>query len=79
SAFFIKKCWSDFHPNIYYRTIFIMYMKGLEIIQRKIEVLKIDNGLIKVIDINKQTIRIFKRDYILIAMNLNITNNRNRI
>jgi len=45
-----------------------MYMKGLEITQRRIQVLKIDDTTIKTLDIDKGQLRTFKIDSILSAM-----------
>ncbi|MBS4538228.1 hypothetical protein GOQ27_07120 [Clostridium sp. D2Q-11] len=57
-----------------HKIISIMYMKGLEITQRRIQVLKIDKGIIKALDIDKQAIRTFKKENILAAMNMTIIN-----
>jgi len=51
-----------------YKVITIMYMKGLEITQRRIQVLKIDDTNIKALDIDKGQIRTFKIENILSAM-----------
>jgi len=51
-----------------HKVITIMYMKGLEITQRRIQVLKIDDTTIKTIDIDKGQLRTFKIDSILSAM-----------
>ncbi len=51
-----------------YKVITIMYIKGLEITQRKIQVLKMDDEHIKALDIDKWKFRTFKIDNILSAM-----------
>jgi len=51
-----------------HKVITIMYMKGLEITQRRIQVLKIDDTTIKTLDIDKGQLRTFKIDSILSAM-----------
>lgn len=51
-----------------HKVITIMYMKGLEITQRRIQVLKMDNEIIKTLDIDKGQLRTFKIENILSAM-----------
>lgn len=51
-----------------HRPISIIYIKGMEIIQRRIQVLKIEPKHIKVLDIDKGDIRTFKRENILSAI-----------
>ncbi len=53
---------------INYKVITIMYIKGLEIIQQKIQVLKMDNEYIKVLDIDKWEFSTFKIENILSAI-----------
>lgn len=50
------------------KVITIIYMKGLDVIQRNIQVLKIDENLITAIDLDKKGIRTFKKDKILSAL-----------
>jgi len=59
-----------------HKVISIMYMKGFEITQRKFQVLKINDALITALDIDKGSIRTFKKDNILAALNMNIVNER---
>lgn len=58
-----------------YKVITIMYIKGLEITQRKIQVLKMDDKNIKALDIDKWEFRTFKIENILSAMDAKLTNN----
>lgn len=58
-----------------HKLITIIYMKGLEIIQRNIVVLKIENDKITALDIDKNGIRTFKKDKILSAMGSEIVLN----
>lgn len=51
-----------------HKPIDIIYMKGMEITQRRIKVFKVDNNIVKAIDLKKGAIRNFKKDYILSAM-----------
>jgi len=51
-----------------HKVITIIYLKGLEIIQRNIVVLKIENNKITALDIDKNGIKTFKKDKILSAM-----------
>ncbi|QUH20254.1 hypothetical protein [Alkaliphilus sp. B6464] len=51
-----------------HKVIEIMYMKDLEITQRRIQVLKMDNEIIKALDISKGQLRTFKIDNILSAI-----------
>lgn len=51
-----------------YKVITIMYIKGLEIIQRKIQVLKMDNEYIKALDIDNWEFTTFKIENILSAI-----------
>lgn len=53
-----------------HKAIDIIYMKGMEITKRRIKVIKIENGIIKAIDLKKGQIRSFKKDFILSAMNI---------
>lgn len=50
------------------RPIDIIYMKGMEITQRRIRVIKNENNIIKAIDTDRGVIRSFKKDFILSAM-----------
>lgn len=50
------------------KIVTIMYMKDSNITQRRIKVLKIQDDLIKAIDVEKDQIRTFKKDNILSAM-----------
>jgi len=45
-----------------------MYMKGLDITQRRIQVLEVDDTNIKALDIDKGKLRTFKIENILSAM-----------
>ncbi|RKD33163.1 hypothetical protein [Thermohalobacter berrensis] len=69
---------------IEHKPISIIYMKKFEIVKRNIQVLKIENKVIKAIDIDKKEIRIFKKDRILSAMDSrhviqhNETKNKNK-
>lgn len=58
-----------------HKVITIMYMKGLEITQRRIQVLKIDDKNIKALDIDKGQLRIFKIKGILSAMDTKLIDN----
>lgn len=51
-----------------HRAVDIIYMKGMEITKRRIKVIKIDNDIIKAIDLAKGQIRSFKKDFVLSAM-----------
>lgn len=51
-----------------HKVITIMYMKGLEITQRRIQVMKMDDTAIKTLDIDKGQLRTFKIDNILSAI-----------
>lgn len=53
---------------INHKVITIMYMKGLEITQRRIQVLKMDDLNIKALDIDKGELRTFKIEHILSAI-----------
>lgn len=59
-----------------HKVIEIMYMKGIEITQRKIQVLKIEDESIKALDIDKGAIRTFKKDNILAAINISSNDTR---
>lgn len=52
------------------RVIAMIYMKGIEITQRKVKVIKMDDDIVKAIDMDKQAIRTFKKENILSAMKL---------
>ncbi len=56
------------------KPIDIIYMKGMEITERRIKVIKNENDIIKAIDLKKGQIRNFKKDFILSAMNTSIYN-----
>ena len=47
-------------------------MKGTEITQRKVKVIKMDDDVIKAIDLDKHEIRTFKKENILSAMKLSM-------
>lgn len=51
-----------------HKVISIIYMKGGEFTQRKIQVLKIQEKLIKALDLDKKDIRSFKIENILSAI-----------
>jgi len=51
-----------------HKIITIMYLKGFEITQRKIQVLKMDDETIKALDIDKGKFRTFKIENILSAI-----------
>ncbi|SDY77405.1 hypothetical protein SAMN05660462_00862 [Proteiniborus ethanoligenes] len=57
-----------------HKPIDIIYMKGMDITQRRIKVFKIDNNIIKAIDLEKGAIRNFKKDSILSAMQVKFFN-----
>lgn len=57
------------------KVITIMYMKGLEITQRRIQVLRIDDVNIKALDIDKGQLRTFKIESILSAMDTKLIDN----
>ncbi|MTI49656.1 hypothetical protein [Sporosalibacterium faouarense] len=62
-----------------HKLISIIYMKGMEIIQRKIQVLKIEANYIKALDIDKGAIRTFKIENILSAIGVkDICNKENK-
>lgn len=48
----------------------IIYMRGTEITHRNVRVMKMNENIIKVIDVNKNAIRTFKKENILSAMRL---------
>ena len=58
------------------KPISIVYMKGLEIIQRKIQVRKIEKDYIKAFDYDKSGFRTFKKDNILSAIDLKAISKR---
>ncbi|ABW18128.1 WYL domain-containing protein [Alkaliphilus oremlandii] len=58
-----------------HKVITIMYMKDLEIIQRRIQVLKMESGLIKALDIDKGQLRTFRIDRILSAIDTKLMGN----
>lgn len=58
-----------------HKPIDIIYMKGLEITKRRIKIFKMDDNLVKAIDIEKGAIRTFKKDRILSATNVSYANN----
>lgn len=51
-----------------HKAIDIIYMKGIEITKRRIKVVKVENDVIKAVDLKKGQIRSFKKDFILSAM-----------
>lgn len=59
------------------KPIDIIYMKGMEITQRRIKVYKIENDIIKAIDIDKGVIRCFKKEFILSAVHTSHFNYNN--
>ncbi|MBU5677602.1 hypothetical protein KQI88_14355 [Alkaliphilus sp. MSJ-5] len=62
-----------------HKVITIMYMKGLEITQRRIQVLKMDNEIIKTLDIDKGQLRTFKIENILSAMDTKLIDSNEEI
>lgn len=58
-----------------HKVITIMYMKRLEITQRRIQVLKIDDTNIKALDIDKGQLRTFKIGNILSAIDTKLIDN----
>ena len=60
---------------VHHKVITIMYMKGLEITQRRIQVLKMDDGVIKALDIDKGQLRTFKIESILSAIDTKLIDN----
>lgn len=56
-----------------HKPISIIYTKGMEIIQRKIQVLKIEHKYIKALDIDKGAMRTFTKDNILSAYDIKTT------
>lgn len=52
------------------KPITIMYLKGMEVSKRNIQVLKLEKDYIKAIDLDKRAIRTFKKDNILSAMDI---------
>lgn len=58
------------------KVISIIYMKDMDISQRRIQVLKLEKETVKAIDIDKGAIRTFKTDRILSAMNLKIVSEK---
>ncbi len=57
-----------------HKPITIIYLKGMEISQRNIQVLKIEKDFIRAIDLGKRAIRTFKKDNILSAMDVSYNN-----
>lgn len=64
---------------INHKVITIMYMKGLEITQRRIQVLKIEGITIKALDIDKGELRTFKVENILSAIDIKLMNSKDGI
>lgn len=62
-----------------HKVITIMYMKGLEITQRRVQVLKMDNEIIKTLDIDKGQLRTFKIENILSAMDTKLIDSNEEI
>jgi len=60
----------------HHKVIGIIYMKGMEITQRRIQVLSIAGDHIKALDLDKQEIRTFKTENILSAMDLKVIEER---
>ena len=54
--------------------ITIIYMKGIEIVQRNIQVIKIEEDKIIAFDIDKKGIRSFKKEKILSAIDNKLMN-----
>lgn len=61
-----------------HKPIAIIYLKGMEISQRSIQVLKIEKNFIRAIDLEKKAIRTFKKDNILSAMDLSYNSKKIR-
>lgn len=57
-----------FYSLDHHKVISIIYIKDQEITQRKIQVLKIQGDKIMALDLDKHSIRTFKRDRILSAI-----------
>ena len=53
-----------------HKAVSIIYIKGMEFTQRRVQVLKINGDYIKALDIDKGEIRTFKVENILSAMDL---------
>ncbi len=53
-----------------HKPITIIYLKGMEVSKRNIQVLKLEKDYIKAIDLDKRAIRTFKKDNILSAMDI---------
>jgi len=62
-----------------HKVITIMYMKGLEITQRRVQVLKMNNEIIKTLDIDKGQLRTFKIENILSAMDTKLIDSNEEI
>jgi len=58
-----------------HKPIDIIYMKGMEITKRRIKVFKMDEEIVKAIDLEKGAIRTFKKSRILSASRINFYNN----
>lgn len=64
------------HSLSNHKVIIIVYMKGLEITQRKIQVLKMNDKIIRALDIEKGQLRTFKIENILSAIDAKLIDDR---